>query len=68
MVTSIGNIWIQWVRVHVRVQDMAHLSHIVWSIFRKESGGYIRHHQNNGITDGANRQINMDYAICQALK
>jgi hypothetical protein len=68
MVTFIRNIWIQWVRVHAHVQDMVHLFHIVWSIFRKESSGYIQHHQNNSITDGANRQINMDYAICQALK
>ena len=48
-VTSIGSIWTQQVRVHVHAQDMVHSSHTVWSIFRKESGGYIRHHEKNDV-------------------
>ena len=49
MVTSIGSIWTQQERVHAHAQDMVHLSHIVWSIFRKESGGYIQHYERNDV-------------------
>jgi hypothetical protein len=41
MEICIGNIWTRLERVHVHVQDMAHLSHIVSLISRKESGVYI---------------------------
>jgi len=49
--TSIGSIWIQQVRVHAHVQDMVHLSHTVWLTSRRESGGYIRHYENNDVID-----------------
>jgi hypothetical protein len=51
METCIGNIWTQWERVHVHVQDMVPLSHIVLLISRKENGMYILLDQTCRIND-----------------
>ena len=48
--------------------DMAALSHIVWSTFKRErsrSSAIYLHFMDSSII---NRQINMDYSICNALK
>ena len=50
------------------MRGMAHLSHTLWSGSRKGSGGFISFLDINGNIDDEDRQINMDYSICQALK
>lgn len=68
MVTFIGITWIVQGRVPAHVQDMAPLSHTVWLIFRRGSGGYNVKRIISLYYWCCQRQINIDYSICQALQ
>ena len=52
MVIFIGTISIQQEKAHVHVQDMVPSSHTVWSTFKKASGRFIWHDENDTTIKG----------------